>query len=113
LVSKGFPLAERASLGCHAEFRPSAATALATAACFVECLCVPFGTRAAGGLASGEGFGRGGGEAGAGETVRGVAESGEHLGAAFGDVRRERHENVRVAEPTTPSRSEASDQLAG
>jgi len=28
--------------------------------------------------------------------MRGVAESGEHLGAAFGDVRRERHE-IRAA----------------
>ncbi len=74
-----FPFAERASLGCHAEFSPSAATALATAACFVECLCVPFGTVAASRFAGGECFGWGGGEAAAGEAVRGVAEAGEHF----------------------------------
>jgi hypothetical protein len=86
-----FPFAERAALGCHAEFRPSAASALAAAACFVECLCVPFWAGAAGGFAGGECFVWGCREACASEAVRGVAEAGEHLGAAFGNMRREGH----------------------
>jgi hypothetical protein len=65
-----FPFAERASLGCHAEFRPSAARALAASACFVECLCVPFGAGFARCFAGGECFGWGGGEAGASEAAR-------------------------------------------
>lgn len=76
-----FPFAERASLGCHAEFRPSAAPALAASACFVECLCVPFGTGFARCFAGGECFGWGCGEAGASEAVRSVAEAREHFGA--------------------------------
>jgi hypothetical protein len=74
-----FPFAYRASLSCHAEFCPSAATALATAACFVERLRVPLRAGAAGGFAGGEGFGWGGGEAGASEAVRSVAEAREHF----------------------------------
>ena len=74
-----FPFADRTTLGCHAEFCPSAATALATAACFVECLCVPFGTGFARRFAGGECFGWGCGEAGASEAVRSVAEAREHF----------------------------------
>jgi hypothetical protein len=69
-----FPFADRTTLGCHAEFCPSAATALATAACFVQCLRVPFGTGAARCFAGGEGFGWRGGEAGAGEIKSGASE---------------------------------------
>ena len=74
---KGLPLAEGTALGGHAEFCPGGASALATAARGVECLRVPLRAGAAGGFAGGEGFGRGGGEAAAGEAVRGVAESGD------------------------------------
>lgn len=53
---------------------------------------VPFGAGFADVLSSGECFGRRGGEACASEAMRGVAESGEHLGAAFGY-----HENTNTA----------------
>ena len=74
-----FPFAERAALGCHAEFCPSAATALAAAACFVECLCIPFGTGFAGGFAGGECFRWRCRKACSSEAVRGVAEVREYF----------------------------------
>ena len=57
-----FPFAKRTTLCCHAQFRPSGTTALAAAACFVECGGVPFGAGAAGGFALGEDFRWGDGE---------------------------------------------------
>ena len=69
-LSNRLPFSERAFLGCHAEFCPSAALALAAAARAVECLRVPFGTGAAGGFAGGEGFGWRGGEACASEASK-------------------------------------------
>ena len=81
----GFPLCERAGFGGHAEFCPGATAALAAAAGAVQRLRVPLIAGAAGGFALGEDFGWGGGEAAAGEAVRGVAEAGEHLGAAGED----------------------------
>ena len=86
----GFPLAHRATLGCHAEFRPGGASAFAAAAGGVQRGGVPLIARAAGGFTGGEDFRRGGGEAGAGEAVRGVAEAGEHLGAAGKEVWRQK-----------------------
>ena len=95
-----FPFADRATLGCHAEFSPSAATALATAACFVECLRVPFGTRAARCFAAGECFGWSGSEACASESVRGVAEASKYLSTEFDNMRRNRHEKIKVGAGT-------------
>ena len=80
-----FPFSYRASLGCHAEFCPRAASALATAARGVECLRVPFGTGAARCFSVGECFGWRGGEACASETVRGTIKCFQHFW---------RHENV-------------------
>ena len=79
----GFPLSERAGFGCHAELCPGATATLAAAAGGVQRGGVPLIARAAGGFAGGEDFGRGGGEAAAGEAVRGVAEAGEVLGKFF------------------------------
>jgi hypothetical protein len=93
-LSNRLPFSEWAFLGCHAEFGPSAALAYSAAARVVQRGGVPFGTGAARRFAGGEGFGWGGGEACASEAVRGVAEASEHLGTAFGDVRREGHEKV-------------------
>jgi len=47
-------------------------------------------------LTAGECFGWGGRKACASEAVRGVAEAGELLGAAFDYVRRERHVNTKL-----------------
>jgi hypothetical protein len=69
-----FPFAERAALSCHAEFSPSAATALATAACFVQCLRVPFGAGFARRFAGGEYFGWRGRESEASEIKSGASE---------------------------------------
>ena len=94
-LSNRLPFSEWAFLGCHAEFCPSAALAYSAAARSVQSLRVPFRTRAAGGFAGGEDFGWRGREACASEAMRGVAEASEHFGAAFGDVRRKRHEIVK------------------
>lgn len=65
------PLAERASLGGHAELCPGGASAFPASAGGVQRGGVPFGAGAAGGFAGREGFRRGGGEAAAGEVMRG------------------------------------------
>ena len=105
-----FPFAERAALSCHAEFSPSAASALAAAACFVECLCVPFGAGFARCFAGGECFGWGGGEAAAGEAMRGLAEFGKSIFAKCNDVLWEIQEKVRV---TVAFSSSKETQSAG
>ena len=64
----GFPFAERAALGGHAELCPGAATALAASAGGVQRGGVPLGAGTAGSFALGEDVGRGGGEAGAGKA---------------------------------------------
>jgi hypothetical protein len=86
------PFSERATLCCHAEFRPSGTAAFATTACFIKSGGVPFGAGAAGGFAGGEDFGRDNGEACASETARGVAESGEETGVIIFS-----HENEMLA----------------
>ena len=79
----GFPLPERAGFGGHAELRPGGAAAFAAAAGGVQRGGVPLIARAAGRFAVGEDFGWRGGEAAAGEAVRGVAEAGDVLGKFF------------------------------
>ena len=69
---KLLPFSEWAFLGCHAEFRPSRAPALAATARVVQRGGVPFGTGATSGFAGGEGFGWGGGESCASEAMRGL-----------------------------------------
>ena len=96
VLSNRLPFSEWAFLGCHAELCPCGASALAAAARAVECGGVPFRTGSADGFAGGEDVRRRGSEACASEAVRGVAESGEHLGAAFGYVRRERHVKTKL-----------------
>ena len=83
----GFPLAERAGFGGHAELRPGAAATFAATAGGVQRGGVPLIAGTAGGFSGDEDFGRGGGEAGSGEACCGVAEAGEHLGAAGEELR--------------------------
>lgn len=81
----GFPLPDRASLGCHSELCPGRAPALAAAAGGVQCLGIPLGTGAAGGFAGGEDFGRCGGESGGGKSAGGL-NGAEYLIAPSTDV---------------------------
>lgn len=96
VLSNRLPFSERAGFGRHAKFRPGRASALATAARAVECLRVPFGTGAARCFAGGEGFGWRDRCAVADEAMRGVAEASEHLGTAFGYMRREGHVKTKL-----------------
>ena len=108
----GFPFAERAAFGRHAQLCPGAATALPASAGGVQRGGVPLWAGAAGGFALGEDFGRGGLEAGAGEAARRlhgadrlISPSADVLGDSGEYVRREErggdHEKVTVAEPLT------------
>ena len=77
------PFPYRALFGCHTQLGPCTTAAFFATPCVVQRGGVPFWTRAAGGFAGSEGFGWGGGEAGASEAVRGVAESGEHFAGGW------------------------------
>jgi len=92
----GFPFAERAALGGHAELCPGAATALAASAGGVQRGGVPLGAGAAGGLTLSEDFGWGGGEAAAGEAARGL-HGGSQAVMPFAQFNGQFHEEIGVS----------------